>query len=116
MVVTDGRAPDVWWYGRRAGGLYGWDRLPAGTWVGAWVRVPLGRWSIEMSADARGQRWDLIGALAHVSPLLANFMFVDLIAEIGPSTIPLHGFFILLELSTIVYILFSKTTVANKES
>jgi hypothetical protein len=44
-------------------------------------------------------KWDLIGLLAHVSPLIANFMFADLLSGIGvPSTVPLHGFFILLEL------------------
>lgn len=63
LVVEDGVPPDVWWYGRRAGGLYGWDRLPTGTWMGAWVRVPWGRWSVEMSADARRERWDWIVAL-----------------------------------------------------
>ena len=48
--------------------------------------------------------WDLIGLLAHVPPFLANFVFADVLAEVAlPSTIPLHGFFILLELFTLLY-------------
>jgi len=43
--------------------------------------------------------WDLVGLLAHVSPIIAYFMFKDLLSGVGvPSTVPLHGFFILLEL------------------
>src|SRR6266540_4950595 len=35
--------------------------------------------------------WDLIGLCAHIAPLLANFIFADVLAKTGlPSTIPLH--------------------------
>ena len=63
QVALRGSAPSVWWYSRRAGGLYGWDRLGTGTWMGAWVRFPVGRWILETSADARRDRWDLIAAI-----------------------------------------------------
>ncbi len=54
--------------------------------------------------------WDLIGLLAHVPPLLASFIFADAISKIDlPSSVPLHSFFILLELVTIFYIRVSKT-------
>jgi hypothetical protein len=47
--------------------------------------------------------WDLIGLSAHISPLLANFMFYDFLSKTNlPSTIPLHGFFILLEAFAII--------------
>jgi hypothetical protein len=59
--------------------------------------------------------WDMVGLLAHISPLLANFMFADVLTTIGlPSTIPLHGFFILLELSTLLYYRFPKTETSHK--
>jgi hypothetical protein len=52
--------------------------------------------------------WDLIGLLAHIPPLLALFMLADVFAELGlPSTVPLHSFFILLELLTLLYYRFS---------
>ncbi len=54
--------------------------------------------------------WDLIGLLAHISPLIANFMFADLLSGIGvQSTVPLHGFFILLELFALALHWFSET-------
>ena len=41
----------------------------------------------------------MVGLLAHVSPIIAYFMFKDLLSGVDvPSTVPLHGFFILLEL------------------
>ena len=54
-------------------------------------------------------KWHTVGFLAHLSPLLANFIFADLLVPIGlPSTIPLHGSLILVELATLIYY-FSKT-------
>ncbi len=33
LAEAGGEAPDLWWYRRRAGGLYGWDRrVPAAGW------------------------------------------------------------------------------------
>jgi hypothetical protein len=63
-VSGDGDAP--WVYRRRAGAVYGWDRLAAGTWIGGWVRIPASRWEIELSADARTAGWDLALALRMV--------------------------------------------------
>lgn len=55
------------------------------------------------SYDARPFKWDIVGILAHVSPLAANFMFAGPLAQIGtPSTVPLHGGLILLEASVLV--------------
>ena len=45
----------------------------------------------------------MVGFLAHLSPLLANFIFADLLAASGmpgttpPGTIPLHGSLMLLD-------------------
>jgi len=60
--------------------------------------------------------WDLIGLLAHVSPIIAYFMFKDLLSGVGvPSTVPLHGFFILLELFALSrYALFGTRHVSKK--
>jgi hypothetical protein len=57
LAGLDGEAPDLWWYRRRAGGLYGWDRLGEGTWVGAWARLTRGRWGCEISAANRRAGW-----------------------------------------------------------
>lgn len=54
-------------------------------------------------------KWHVVGFLAHLSPLLASFIFADLLATLGlPSTIPLHGSLMLVELTALVYYL-SKT-------
>lgn len=56
------------------------------------------------SYDARPLKWDVIGLLAHLPPLLASFIFAGTLEQIDtPSTIPLHGFFILLETSALLY-------------
>jgi hypothetical protein len=52
-----------WIYRRRAGGLYGWDRIQDGTWLGAWLRVPVLGQGLEVSADAGRAGWDLTAAL-----------------------------------------------------
>ncbi|HZG56013.1 hypothetical protein [Paenibacillus sp.] len=53
--------------------------------------------------------WDVVGLLAHVSPLVANFMFAEPLAEIGlPSTVPLHTFFIAVELAALGYYRYSR--------
>lgn len=55
--------PDVYWYRRRAGGLYGFDRLGQGTWIGAWGRLPAGGVVLEASLDGKPGRWDLAAAV-----------------------------------------------------
>gem|GEM_PF-6303353 len=62
LVEADAGAPAPWWYRRRAGGLYGWDRLAPGVWIGAWARAPVGGNALEASVDRRGDRWDLAAA------------------------------------------------------
>jgi len=39
-------------------GFYGWDQLDAGTWIGAWIGIPRGRWEFEISADSRDAGWE----------------------------------------------------------
>jgi hypothetical protein len=63
LAEADGDAPDLFWYRRRAGGLYGWDRPAPGSWIGAWARIPLGRWGFEASADAIEGGWETVGAV-----------------------------------------------------
>ena len=58
IVETD-IAPDSWVYRRRAGGLYGWDRLSQGTWVGGWFKIGRDRWISEVSVDAGPAGWDV---------------------------------------------------------
>jgi len=55
----DPDGPEIWWYRRRAGSLYGWDRLTPGTWLGAWGR--LGVWGVvlEASVDATASGVDV---------------------------------------------------------
>jgi hypothetical protein len=53
----------AWVYRRRAGALYGWDRLGTGTWIGGWVRIPVSRWEMELSADGRSAGWEAALAL-----------------------------------------------------
>jgi hypothetical protein len=53
----------VYWYRRRAGGLYGFDRLGQGTWIGAWGRLPAGGVVLEASLDGKPGRWDLAAAV-----------------------------------------------------
>jgi hypothetical protein len=48
----------LYWYRRRAGGQYGWDRLPEGTWVGIWGRWAGRRGQIELSFDRRAAGWE----------------------------------------------------------
>lgn len=54
-------------------------------------------------------RWHAVGFLAHLSPLLANFIFADLLATSGlpgaapPGTIPLHGSLMVVELAALAY-------------
>lgn len=60
-VAGTGDAP--WVYRRRAGSLYGWDRLGAGTWIGGWIRMPLSRWEMELSAHGRSTGYDAALAL-----------------------------------------------------
>ena len=55
---TGGAPPDLWWYRRRAGGLYGWDRLRSGAWIGAWGRLPGRGWTLEGSAANRPDGWE----------------------------------------------------------
>jgi len=58
--------------------------------------------------------WDLIGLLAHVPPLVANFLFADVLSKVGvPSTVPLHGFFILLELFVLLRFWFDEEVSVN---
>ena len=57
LASLDGDAPDLWWYRRRAGGLYAWDRLGEGAWVGAWARLGRGRTALEMSLVNRASGW-----------------------------------------------------------
>ncbi|HZG76272.1 MAG TPA: hypothetical protein VEZ72_10485 [Paenibacillus sp.] len=53
--------------------------------------------------------WDVVGLLAHVSPLIANFMFAEPLAEIGlPSTVPMHTLLIGIELAALGYYLYSR--------
>jgi len=60
--------------------------------------------------------WDLVGLLAHVSPIIAYFMFEDLLSGVGvPSTVPLHGFFILLELFALSRYWFSGTRAMSEK-
>ncbi|HLO29183.1 MAG TPA: hypothetical protein VK249_08615 [Anaerolineales bacterium] len=65
-------------------------------------------------------KWHVVGLLAHLSPLLANFIFSDLLVSSGlpgttpPGTIPLHGSLMLLELTALVYYYSSKTGVIRK--
>lgn len=54
---------EAWVYRRRAGALYGWDRLETGTWIGGWVRIPVSRWEMELSADGRSAGWEAALAL-----------------------------------------------------
>src|SRR6266496_6339681 len=43
-------------------------------------------------------KWHVVGFLAHLSPLLANFIFATLLVTLGlPGTIPLHGSLMLLK-------------------
>jgi len=61
------------------------------------------------SFQADPGKWHVVGFLAHLSPLLANFIFADLLAASGmpgttpPGTIPLHGSLMLLELAALTY-------------
>jgi hypothetical protein len=52
-----------WVHRRRAGVLYGWDRMAAGTWIGGWIRIPASRWEGELSVYGRHTGWDLALAL-----------------------------------------------------
>ncbi len=63
LARSEGDAPDLWWHRRRAGGFYGWDRPEAGTWIGAWVGIPRGRWMLEVSADSRDVGWEGAAAI-----------------------------------------------------
>lgn len=63
LARFEGDAPGLWWHRRRAGGFYGWDRLKAGTWIGAWIGVPRGRWIFEVSADSRDVGWEGAAAI-----------------------------------------------------
>jgi hypothetical protein len=58
LARAEGDAPGLYWYRRRAGGFYGWDRPQAGTWIGAWMGIPRGRWVFEISADSRDAGWE----------------------------------------------------------
>ena len=61
--------------------------------------------------------WDLIGLLAHISPLLAQWMLADLMLQTKtPSTVVLHSFFILLELSVLFNMRFSRPLMVRKAS
>ncbi len=49
-------------------------------------------------------KWHVVGFLAHLSPLLANFIFANLLVTLGlPSTIPLHGSLMLLKSAALTY-------------
>ena len=63
LAEAGGEAPDLWWYRRRAGGLYGWDRPGPGGRVGAWTRIPFGGWGFEASVDAIEGGWETVGAV-----------------------------------------------------
>ncbi len=58
LARAQGDAPGLFWYRRRAGGFYGWDRPQSGTWIGAWMGIPRGRWVFEISADSRNTGWE----------------------------------------------------------
>ena len=62
-AAGEGRDPGLFWYRRRAGGLYGWDRVPAGAWAGGWLRWPLGPLRGEASLDARAGGYEASVAL-----------------------------------------------------
>ncbi len=63
-------------------------------------------------------KWHVVGFLAHLSPLLANFIFADILVTSGlpgttpPGTIPLHGPLMLVELTALVYY-FSKAEAVS---
>jgi len=63
-------------------------------------------------------KWHVVGFLAHLSPLLANFIFADILVTSGlpgttpPGTIPLHGSLMLVELTALIHY-FSKAEVAS---
>ena len=60
-------------------------------------------------------KWHVVGFSAHLSPLLANFIFADLLVTLGlPGTIPLHGSLMLVELTALVYY-FSDTRVMQRK-
>jgi len=60
--------------------------------------------------------WHLIGLLAHVPPLLAYIFFGDVISKIDlPSSVPMHGVFILMELITILNIRNSNSADTGRE-
>jgi len=55
----DPDGPEIWWYRRRAGSLYGWDRLTPGTWLGAWGRLGVRGVVLEASVDAAASGVDV---------------------------------------------------------
>lgn len=57
------RGPTLWWYRRRAGGVYGWDSLHRGVWAGFWGEVNLGPATIEVSMDSYPGGADAVLAL-----------------------------------------------------
>jgi hypothetical protein len=63
LVGVEGADPGLFWYRRRAGGLYGWDRVPAGVWGGAWLRLPVGPLRAEVSLDARAGAYEAAAAV-----------------------------------------------------
>jgi hypothetical protein len=63
LVRREAGAPVLWWYRRRAGGLYGWDAVGTGTWAGGWAAWQRGRLRFEASLDRRGATWDITFAL-----------------------------------------------------
>ena len=61
-------------------------------------------------------KWHMVGFLAHLSPLLANFIFADLFVTLGFSgTIPLHGSLMLVELAALVYYLSKSEAVSGMQ-
>ncbi|MGP4076911.1 hypothetical protein [Halobacillus sp. K22] len=91
--------------GKGPGGfLYEEPFLDVGLFQAYGLMFVIGLTLVIGSYDKNPWKWDVIGLLAHVAPLIANFMFVDFFAVYDlPKTIPLHGFFITLELVAIIY-------------
>jgi len=77
LVQREEGTPVLWWYRRRGGGLYGWDAMGTGTWVGGWSAWQEGSLRLEVSLDRHGSSWDIAVGVGWWLPRKAGSASLD---------------------------------------